>query len=326
MKLTKRSNGIYTMSYIDKHGFRVRHSLGTRDKVEAERKALSILSGGTPRDAEWTLGAALEHCMDHTWSMQKSWRSKVSVVKAIQRELGCLKLTQVDYSTLNNYVTACKFEGCAPATINRRMATISKALTEAVKLGKLHGVPPIPRLEEDNIRERYLSDDEERALLAATSELGLPESVLMRQLLVFLLDTGARLSEALNLTKAQVTEESVLFMYTKSVRGKAKHRRVPLTRRASLAARYLVDTIERNEMWSQDALQKKFNRVRAASGIDGFSLHTLRHTCASRLVQRGASLQEVKEWLGHSSIVMTERYAHLADSSLTKLTALLETN
>jgi hypothetical protein len=53
------------------------------------------------------------------------------------------------------------------------------------------------------------------------------------------------------------------------------------------------------------------------------SLHTMRHTCASRLVQGGMDLYRVMTWLGHSSINVTQRYAHLAPTSLDAGAAIL---
>jgi integrase len=46
------------------------------------------------------------------------------------------------------------------------------------------------------------------------------------------------------------------------------------------------------------------------------NIHILRHTCASRLLERGVDLYTVSKWLGHSSVKVTERYAHLARNAL----------
>jgi len=50
--------------------------------------------------------------------------------------------------------------------------------------------------------------------------------------------------------------------------------------------------------------------------LDDVTLHTLRHTCASRLIQGGVDIYLVSKWLGHSSLEITKRYAHLAVDSL----------
>ena len=59
--------------------------------------------------------------------------------------------------------------------------------------------------------------------------------------------------------------------------------------------------------------------VRKHMGLDNepdYCIHSCRHTCASRLVNAGVDLYVVKEWLGHSSIKITERYAHLDPEKL----------
>jgi len=55
-----------------------------------------------------------------------------------------------------------------------------------------------------------------------------------------------------------------------------------------------------------------------------FVLHALRHSCASRMVNAGVDLYVVKEWLGHSSIQVTEKYAHLNPAKLVQAVEALE--
>lgn len=67
--------------------------------------------------------------------------------------------------------------------------------------------------------------------------------------------------------------------------------------------------------------------VRRSMGLENdaeFILHALRHTCASRLVNKGIDLYVVRDWLGHSSIQVTERYAHLAPNKLAHAASVLE--
>ena len=53
-----------------------------------------------------------------------------------------------------------------------------------------------------------------------------------------------------------------------------------------------------------------------AAALDGVNFHTLRHPFAPWAVMRGVTLKELQELLGHSSLTMTMRYAHLAPEHL----------
>lgn len=76
--------------------------------------------------------------------------------------------------------------------------------------------------------------------------------------------------------------------------------------------------------WTGDYVSKKFKDACKAAGIDkGIHFHSLRHSFASNLAQKGVNLYTIKELLGHSSIVTTERYSHLNMDSLKEAIAKL---
>lgn len=73
-----------------------------------------------------------------------------------------------------------------------------------------------------------------------------------------------------------------------------------------------------------EQLRTAWETAVAASGIDDVRFHDLRHTFASWLVQRGRTLKEVQEALGHQTITMTMRYSHLAPDHLRAAVAVLD--
>lgn len=308
MKLIKRPNGIWAVRYRDERGNRRVISTGTRDRAVADIEAQRIMRGEHPtrKLRRMSLEKALWDTYERVWSRQKSAHEKRYMVAALARsKLGSMQVDEIDYPALSRVVEDWLDAGSKPATVNRKLATISKALGECVKLGYVTSVPPMPHQIERNKKVRYVTREEEARLLArALLCFPLREALEMNALIEFLVDTGARLSEALN---AREGGDQVSFIDTKNGRS----RTVPLTERAQRALRELPD-------WSKDKCVRMFTRVRDAAKLPDVSLHVLRHTCASRLVQGGMDLYRVKEWLGHSTIQVTERYAHLAPSSLTQ--------
>lgn len=218
--------------------------------------------------------------------------------------------------------------GKAPATVNRYLALLKAVLRKAQReWGALAVVPTITLLPLNNARYRWLTDAEEARLLSHCP----PH---LRDLCVFLIDTGARLSEATTLTWADIALDrkprpAVRFMETKS----GKPRSVPLTQRVVDMLRRIDSERPEGEKriflyrpqgrgGAGKASQIKVTAFRdphgawysatGAAGLDDVNLHDLRHTFASRLVMRGVPLLTVSKLLGHATIQMTMRYAHLA--------------
>lgn len=208
----------------------------------------------------------------------------------------------------------------APATVNRYISTLSHALTVAVTEWQWLEESPlrrVRRLREPRGRVRYLTDEERRRLLRACQA---SSNRALYPLVVLALATGARKMELLRLTWRDIDlrRAQIALEQTKN----RERRALPLTglaleEVARLAKVRRLDTallfpradgrqpIDIRYAWAQ-ALQ--------AAGIPDCRLHDLRHSCASYLAMSGASLVEIAAVLGHKTLQMVQRYAHLSDA------------
>lgn len=194
--------------------------------------------------------------------------------------------------------------GLAPASVNRYLAILRRVANLCVDWGWTD-VPlgrRVKLLPGEQQRHVYLSPEEVRRLVASCR---LDEA---RDLILFAALTGLRRSEILRLAPDSVRGDVVLLTAnTKSGRARA----VPLPPQAAeIAARRLPFTI------GAPLLHKVFDEARTAAGMPHVRLHDLRHTFASWLAQGGASMAVLRDLLGHSSLAVTSRYAHLARPDL----------
>ncbi|WP_460930284.1 tyrosine-type recombinase/integrase [Shinella zoogloeoides] len=221
---------------------------------------------------------------------------------------------------LDTLVSALRKRGNSNATINRKMAALSKLLRKAHKMGDIQSLPEFKRLKEKAGRIRFLEPEEETRLFEAISE----KSDLYGRFCIFLIDTGARLGEGIGLRWQDLNRDRATFWLTKS----GKSRSVPLTERAAAA----IQASERTRRGPfTNIVQAKFraawNEAKQEVGLGSepdVVPHILRHTCASRLVQGGIDIRRVQTWLGHQTLQMTMRYAHLASGDLDICVPILE--
>ena len=114
--------------------------------------------------------------------------------------------------TLDGLIGLLRERGNSNATINRKMAALSKLLRKACKMGDIHNLPEFRRQKERSGRIRFLEYDEEGVLFEQIRQ----QSAHYHQLAVFLVDTGARLGEAIGLRWNDIHDGSVTFWLTKS--------------------------------------------------------------------------------------------------------------
>ncbi|RUM97294.1 site-specific integrase [Pseudaminobacter arsenicus] len=222
------------------------------------------------------------------------------------------RFSTFDQSTLDDLIGSLRERGNSNATINRKMAALSKLLRKAYKMGDIHSLPEFRRQKERAGRIRFLEYGEEDLLFAAIKK----RCENSYRLCIFLVDTGCRLGEALGLIWNDIQGHRVSFWITKSGRS----RTVPLTARAKQTV-----CVERTHqkgpfcMLTGARFRAIWNEAKAEVGLATdvqVVPHILRHTCASRLVQGGIDIRRVQMWLGHQTLQMTMRYAHLATTDL----------
>ena len=227
-----------------------------------------------------------------------------------------------------------------PATVNKYLATLRAILRMAhLEWGCLRQLPRFKLFKLDNERTRWLRDEEEVRLLRACERV--PH---LHDLIVFLIDTGARLGEATGLRWEDVNlpkrgRGAVRFMITKTRKPRSIYmtRRVErllrrlLARRSDDQDRVFVVRTPGCRFRNTGPQAKPFTNPHGAwetavkvADLEDVRLHDLRHTFASRLVQRGVTLLAVSQLLGHKSLKMTTRYAHLAPSDLKDAVAKLD--
>lgn len=231
-------------------------------------------------------------------------------------------------------------EGVSTQTIKHQLNLLGAAIKLAGRSSKRIPNVQFPVCSIPKGRVRYLSLDEERRLLAELdpkrSGNGLrpfdERSPQLKQsmqdaydLVVLLLDTGARYSEIANIKWSQIDlERGEIRLWRPKVQNEGiimMTDRVAAIFRTRRAAKF-GDHVFVNKRG--DARGYRVQSIRKAirrADLEGCKIHTLRHTVASRLIQNGMTVYEVKSILGHTDIRTTMRYAHLEERSVSEKAA-----
>ncbi|MBX9812900.1 MAG: site-specific integrase [Burkholderiales bacterium] len=234
------------------------------------------------------------------------------------RELGKLKRADV-----RGYIEQRKAEGIANATINREVGLFSSAINYARREWDwdIHNPAERMRLSEGDGRKRFATVEEVSRLIKTAEQH--KRAPYLADLIRVAVNTACRRGELLGLRWSQVDlETNTLKLEGKDTKN-GKPKRVPLNQQARAA---LLNRLRYREKHCPDtpwvfcrksgertvSIQSSWEAVLKEAELEDFHFHDLRHTCGSWLVQSGVPLADVKEVLGHSTIRMTERYAHNA--------------
>lgn len=208
----------------------------------------------------------------------------------------------------------------APATVSRYLSALSHAFTIAVnEWGWLEHNPvsKVKKPTEPRGRVRFLDEAERKELLTACKESSNKD---LYPIVVLALSTGMRQGEILTLQWKYIDlqRRQLALHETKN----NERRVVPIVGYALevLSEHGKIRNIQSDYVFpkcaqkGQAAIRKAWQKALDEAKLKDFRFHDLRHTTASYLAMNGATLAEIAEVLGHKTLQMVKRYAHLSEA------------
>lgn len=342
MGILKRNNSPYWYVQFQQNGKTFIRSTKTADKklaqqLEAKWRNDLIRSEYLGIKPPIRLDACIKQCLDyksHLANIYNIARHGEVIKKRISGNPYIHQITNRDVEKIH---LGMKKEGYSLQTIKHILLMFKQSIDYAKKLGYNSPSLDYPKITLPKHKLRYLSVEEEKRLLEAidpkrpikykkqfeerNAEFNKTQ-IDHYDLVVMLLDTGARFSEiatlpweainfeerSIRLWRPKVRNESILYMTDRVYSV--------LNRRLQNRTSHYVFSNQKGG--SLNYTSHSFANMFKRAGLEGVTIHTLRHTHASRLVQLGLTIYDVKEVLGHSNIQTTMRYAHLERRDITR--------
>ena len=264
----------------------------------------------------------------HDWSIYNTH---------MREQLGSYTLDELTNPVLDVWVREQVVKGYKRSTINKHIHLVNRMLNLARHWGHIIGYSQqqqnIKKLATGDYTQRFLSEGEIDSLLKACRASSNPFLYLFVQLLLL---TGARKGEARLLRWRDVDTDKRIWTVPRSKNGRS--RRIVLSTAAlavldatrEQAERLYLPTTAECYVFTNPQTRTAYHSfyaawfaARALADLNDVRIHDLRHTYASMLINKGVSLYEVQTLLGHSSMQMTQRYAHLEPNLLHQRTEIV---
>lgn len=328
MFLSKHKNGYYYIYYFDKFS-NTRRSISTKTKLKSE--ALEFLTNFknevTLRQKskvipitlkEFTFNFLIYSSSIHTEKTLKGYRNTFN---QLNKYFGITILSSLSPILIEKYIQF-RITSSSIYAARKDLIHLSSAFNKAVKENYLLENPcsNIRRIKLPEKQPKFFTENEYKKLLAVI------EDSCFKHLVEIATNTGLRQMELITLNWEQVNFKGrfILLNNRNHITKGKKIRSLPLNLK-SLQILNELDLTKTNsyvfnregKRLTQDYVSRKFKSyVKEAKINPILNFHSLRHSFASWLVQKGVSIYQVSKLLGHADIKTTEIYAHLRAEDL----------
>lgn len=312
-----KGSGVYWIRYYA-HGYERREKVGTKQEAidRYQQRKVEARNGTLPaRNRDTLLSEFVTDYLANEKHRMRSFRNYERHGKVWSERFRGRTLRSILPIDIERWIARRAADGASPATINRELSFLRRVFNVALANDLVERTPlrRIKFLRENNARVRWLTDEEEKELRKKVGEKPWP-------LVAFALHTGLRQAEQFGLRWEHVDLVNLVLTVPRSKHGEARHVHLNDTAVAILRdapSRCLSEWVFPSRtgatpLEAHNFLHRVFVPALTEAGIRDFRWHDLRHTFASRLVMAGADLTTVKELMGHKTLAMTLRYAHLS--------------
>ena len=316
--------GVWWMSYTV-NGQRIRESTEYSDRKAAglvlAKVQVAIKEGkwfGKSQEVKTPIPAAAEEFLTlYSKPRKASWEDDERMLKRFSKFLGPqVFLQDVSRLHIEQFQNHLLSKGASKARVNRYIACLKCFFNRHIDWGKLKANPVKGiKLFQESMRTRYLEMGQIQTLLQECSER-------LRPVVLTALLTGLRKSDILGLRWQDIDFENRTINFRQSKTGNAISIRMSkalasiLSEITSDADNPYVFVYEGKPLLQFGWVRADFSAAIKAAGISDFRFHDLRHTFATQQRFLGRDIAVIKELLGHKSIRMTMRYAHVRPAEL----------
>lgn len=265
------------------------------------------------------VGDYLNYCEKVRGMSPATMWTKRNILKRFVETSRIKNLGDFTNDVFNEWVRSELERGVSARSINTYNATIIAMVQYCKGLGVVVPLKTalVQKLKEGEVRRRfYTAEEVERVLRHADKETGL--------MIKIMFETGMRIAEITRLKVTDIEGRRIRFV------GKGRKPREVYVRESTRRelSEYIVKRGREGCVWGTslhgesptvETVRKRLRKPFYAAGFKDFYPHALRHSFATDLQVKGASVAEIKEMIGHENIATTERYLHGFEGRLEEL-------